>query len=288
MTATAPIAPIGAEDLLEIIKQDAFRLRYTWMNFRFLFAGEKKHVDILNAAGPGFFGMTQRMIFDDVILRICRLTDPAANRNQENTTLKRLLLATEWQTSDAAKHAMFATKIAAVDTACDGCRQHRNKRISHADLQFSQKALALPDATMKMIDAAIAAIEDFIRDINYELHPGVEQAFEIIDGDRDVKHLMHHLENRASQKRPDAVSTIVHEGGNGAEFHCAFCGETSSIAFYPKGVPTPRMMVRWHYDKCHGVVGHETITVEAVDSRAVEPSNRFTVDLSIPTRETDP
>jgi len=101
MTATASIAPVEAEDLLEIIKQDAFRLRYTWMNYRFLFAGEKKNVDVLNAAGPGFFGMTQRVIADDVILGIFRLTDPAANGNQENTTLKRLLRATEvfWRSS---------------------------------------------------------------------------------------------------------------------------------------------------------------------------------------------
>jgi hypothetical protein len=284
---TAPIAPIGAEDLLEIIKQDAFRLRYAWMNFRFLFAGEKKHVEILNAAGPGFFGMAQRMMFDDVILRICRLTDPAANRNQENTTLKRLLQATDWQTSDPAKHAVFSAKIAAVDAACDGCRQHRNKRISHADLLHSQKALSLPDATMKMIDSAVDAIEGFIRDINYELHPDVEQSFEIIDGDRDVKHLIHYLENRTSQKQPDAISTITHEGGNRAEFRCAFCGETSSIAFYPNGVPTPRMMVRWHFDKCHGVVGHETIAVEIIDSRGVQQPARLAVDLRVPTRETD-
>jgi len=288
MIATAPIAPIGAEDLLEIIKQEAFRLRYTWMNFRFLFAGEKKHVDMMNAAGPGFFAMTQRMIFDDVILAICRLTDPAANRSQENTTLKRLLQATDWQTSDPAKHVVFSTKITAVDVACDGCRQHRNKRISHADLAFSQKALTLPEATMKMIDGAVAGIEDFIRDINYELHPDVEQSFEIINGDRDVKHLIRHLENRASQKHPDAVCTITHAGSNGAEFHCAFCGETSSIAFYPNGQLTPRRMVRWHYDQCHGVVGHETITVDTIDSRGAQSPNRFTVDLRVSTRETDP
>lgn len=288
MTATVPIAPIGAEDLLEIIKQDAFRLRYAWMNFRFMFAGEKKHVEMLNAAGPGFFGMAQQMMFDDVILRICRLTDPAANRSQENTTLKRLLQATDWQTSDPAKHATFSAKITAVDAACEGCRQHRNKRISHADLAHSQKALTLANATMKMIDAAVDAIEGFIRDINFELHPGVEQSFEILNGDWDVKHLIRHLENRASQKHPDAVCTITHAGSNAADFRCAFCGEASSIAFYPNGRPTPQRMVRRHFDTCHGVVGYETITVEAIDSRGIQQSNRFSVDLKIPTRETDP
>lgn len=288
MTASAPVASIGPEDLLEIIKQDVFRLRYAWANFRYLFASEKKTVDVLNAVGPGFFGMAQRLMLDDVILRICRLTDPAANRNQENTTLKRLLQATGWETSDPAKHALFLSKTRSADAASKDCRDHRNKRISHADLQHSQKAFGLPDATMKMIDGAVTAIEQFIRDINYELHPGVEQSFQIIDGDRDVKQLMYHLENRASLKRPDAISRIVHAGGNSADFECAFCGERSAIAFYPKGVPTPRLMVRWHFDKCHGVVGHETISVEAVDSRGIDASFRFTVDLSIPTRETDP
>ena len=287
MSATAQAVPITAEELLELIKQDAFRLRYAWNNFRVLFAAEKKNVDILNAAGPGFFGMVQRMIFDDVTLRICRLTDPAANGPQENTTLKRLLQATDWQTNDPAKHAAFSTKISAVDMACAGCRQHRNKRISHADLAVSQQALTLPDATMKMIDVAIESIEAFIRAMNFEFHPGVEQSFEIIDGDRDVRRLMHYLENRASQRHVEAVSTITHEGSNDAEFRCAFCGEVSSIRYYPKGTPTPRRMARRHFDRCHGVVGHETVLIEVLDRRGIDAPSRFDVDLRVPTRETD-
>jgi hypothetical protein len=140
---------------------------------------------------------------------------------------------------------------------------------------------------MKMIDGALSAIEDFIRDINYEIHPGVQQSFEIIDGDRDVARLMRYLANRASQKQPDAISTITHQGSNEAEFRCAFCGEVSCIRYYPNGTLTPRRMARHHFDRCHGVVGHETLLIEVLDRRGVDAPSRFDVDLRVPTRETD-
>lgn len=96
MSFATPTDAVSAEDLLELIEQDAFRLRYAWSNFRLMFASEKKSVDVLNATAPGFFAMVQRLLVDDVILRIARLTDPPANRSQENATLKRLLQATGW------------------------------------------------------------------------------------------------------------------------------------------------------------------------------------------------
>lgn len=155
---------IDADELLELISQEAFRLRYAWNNFKALFAGERENVDILNAAGPGVFGMLQRMLFDDAILQISRLTDPATNARQENTTLRRLILATGWDVNEPARYAEFMTKADAVDAACADCRKHRNKRISHRDLAWTTKALSLPEGTMRMVDSAINSIESFIRD----------------------------------------------------------------------------------------------------------------------------
>lgn len=164
---------------------------------------------------------------------------------------------------------------------------HRHKRLAHPDLGLARGITRLPDATLKTIDDAVAAIEAFIRDIHLEIHPGVEQAFDIIGGDHDVKRLLRRLENRASRKWPNAVSTITHEAGNNAAFTCAFCGRTSHIPFYPDGVPTPRRMVRWHYDDCYGVVGDEVLTVEVIDGTGAAEPSHFTVDLSRPTHTTD-
>ena len=55
----------------------------------------------------------------------------------------------------------------------------------------------------------------------------------------------------------------------------------------PNGQPTPRRMVRSHFETCHGVVGFETIAAETYDESGTERPQRLTVDLKTPARETD-
>lgn len=284
-TITTPVT-ITAEELLEEIKQDTWRLRHIWTTFRFLYAGEKKNVDVLNATAAGFFSMTQRLMFDDVILKICRLTDPAKNRQQENLTLKRLVEATEWQTTDPARYDAYTAKAAAVDTACTSCREHRNKRISHRDVGLFKQMFKLPDATLRMIDDAIAAIEEFVRDINVELRHG-DIVFDVIGGEEWGEELMRKLSNRASQKSEETSIILYNAGDRLAEFHCGYCGGKQQIPFYPNGEPPPARMARWHFSTCPGVVGcEESIAVETVERNRQESPRRFTVDLRIPLNET--
>ncbi len=286
MSTIATPVTITAEELLEEIKQDTWRLRHIWTTFRFLYAGEKKTVDVLNATAPGFFTMTQRLMFDDVILKICRLTDPAKNRQQENLTLRRLVEATEWQTTDPARYVAYAAKAAAVDEACGSCRDHRNKRISHRDLALFKEMFELPGATLRLIDDAIAAIEEFVRKINIEFRQG-DIAFDVVGGEEWGKELIRKLTNRASQKSDETSIILYNAGDRLAEFHCGYCGGKQQIAFYPNGEPPPARMARWHFNTCSGVVGcEESIAVETVERNRREPPRRFTIDLGTPLNET--
>jgi hypothetical protein len=166
---------------------------------------------VLNAAGPGLFASIQQLMFDDAILRICRLTDPAGNRHQENLSLERMLDATSWKTTDSAKWKTYRTKLDQVEDICGPCRIHRNKRVSHKNIASLQN---LPVATMKMIDDASASIQGFVGAIHSELNQGSAYSFNLlIDGDRDAKHLMRYLRNRASQSRPEAVSNLLYTPG---------------------------------------------------------------------------
>jgi hypothetical protein len=271
---------IAAKDLLDEIEQDVFRLGYVWTSFRFLYAGEKKNVDVLNAVGSGFFVMVQRLMYDDAILRVAKLTDPAGNRHQENVSLERLLLATNWETTDPAKWQKFRALLDRTEASCEPCRKHRHKRISHKDLSVFQQAFAsLPNTTIKMIDDARTAIHDFIQEIRLEFGGG-QLSFEVAGADDDVDRLMRHLINRASQKHPDAICVLAYEAGShSAEFHCAFCGEKEPTQYYPDSVPSPEEMIRWHYATCHGVIGCEQIIVNTFDMTRTEAGRRFVIDL---------
>ena len=209
MSATTTIT---IPELLEEITQDIFRLTYVVDTFRYLYASEKRHVDVLNATSGDFFLMTQRLMFDDAILAISRLTDPAGNKHQENVSLEQLLAATRWEVTDPPRWRQYRTALDDVETVCKPCRDHRNKRVSHKAVSVLQKTFALPVASLRMIDAPLKAIQEFVREIRISLGDG-DLSFEIITLEDHAERLMRHLTNRASQKEPDAISLILFTSG---------------------------------------------------------------------------
>ncbi|HEX8619683.1 MAG TPA: hypothetical protein VF911_19030, partial [Thermoanaerobaculia bacterium] len=130
------------------MEQDVFRLAHAWETFRYLFAQDKKHVDVMNAVSGGFFVMTQQLLFDDAILRVSKLTDPAGNKHQDNMSLERLLKATQWDITDLLKWQQYRSRLDAVEAACKPCRDHRNKRVSHKALALFTKTIAIHDPMM--------------------------------------------------------------------------------------------------------------------------------------------
>lgn len=273
---------IALEELLDEVEQDLFRLSQVWETFRYLFARDKKHVDILNAVSGGFFVLTQQLLFDDAILRVSKLTDPAGNKHQENMSLELLLGLTEWEANDPAKWQTYRARLDTVDRACRPCRDHRNKRISHKALHLFTKAISIHDPMMKMIEDAREAIHAFVHDIRIDLGRG-SLAFDVVDAERDAEKLIEHLANRAAQKSPDAVSIITYNSASrDGQFFCAFCGERRSLRLYRGGRRSVEEIPLWHWKSCHGIVGFEQLVLETVDLTGSEPSVRLLVDLRSP------
>jgi hypothetical protein len=271
---------ITLDELLDEIEQDVFRLNHVWETFQYLFAKEKKHVDVMNAVSGGFFVMVRQLLFDDAILRVSKLTDRAGNLHQENVSLARLLQATDWETTDTRRWQHYRSRLAAVEAACKPCRDHRNKRVSHKALELFTKAISIQDPMMKMIDDAREAIHGFLHDIRIDLGHG-SLSFELPDAECDAEKLIAYLSNRAAQKNPDDVSIITYDStSRDGHFYCAFCGEKQPMRYYRDGLPSREEIARWHWSTCHGIVGCEQLSVEIVDLTGTEPSIRFVVDLS--------
>jgi AbiU2 len=274
---TQPIDPT-ADALLAAIVQEALRLRYAWGHYRYLFVEDGDKVRVLNATAPDFFAWVQGLSADTVFLGIARLTDPATVSGRANASLAQLLEATGWKMTDTQKWEKYSTQFAEVLSACSGCRDYRHKRLGHFDLAVAMKVVPPPIVTVKELDAALNAVEQFLGAIHRELRPNSEQAFRFIDGDMHVRRLIERLTNRASQARPHAVSTIARrDDENGAQLECAFCGETSKVDLFSDDVPAARYLKAWHFDKCHGVIGTETVAVEFLDGSG--QVRQTTVDL---------
>jgi AbiU2 len=138
--------------------QELWRVSYSWDRYEALF-GIEERVDLLNKSGSNFWGILQNLLFDDVLLGLCRLTDPARNRHQRNLSI---LLLLELEPSKHKERLRQAVARAREKT--DFARKWRDKRIAHnAFDHITNPARILPFATGKKVTDAIIAIHYVLR-----------------------------------------------------------------------------------------------------------------------------
>jgi hypothetical protein len=259
---TLPNVTHTIDDLLDTIVEETMRVRYVWGNYRRLFVEKKEHVEVLNATAPDFFAWIQQLAADAVFLGVARLTDRAVVAGQPNASLDRLLAATEWEVNDPNRWQKYSAKLTAVLAACKDCRKYRHKKLGHNDLSIALKIDPVPVVTVREVDAALDAIAQFVGDVFTELRPNHSYSFRFLNANDHVDRLFAKLCNRKAQTYPDAISAIVRTQEDGALLHCGFCGESAGVWMLSDDIPDGRYLKHWHFDKCSGVVGIETVTVE--------------------------
>src|SRR5262245_11757372 len=61
-----------------------------WNQYRKLFMGSPKRIDLLNATAGYFFGVLQETLIEDILLHLAILTDPPMSVGRPNLTLRQL------------------------------------------------------------------------------------------------------------------------------------------------------------------------------------------------------
>jgi hypothetical protein len=92
--------PPGAGALAHEIGQSLVRLHLKWKNYRCLYGTSRERIDILNAAAPSFFVLLHGVLWNDVLLAICRLVDPPRSAGRNNASLGRLIESLESVTEE--------------------------------------------------------------------------------------------------------------------------------------------------------------------------------------------
>ena len=131
--------------------------------------GEAEHVELLNLVGGAFFADVQRVLWDDQLLRVTRLTDPKqtgkGDKAKDNLTVYRLLDFCE--SHELRKQVEEQVEVA--KQAAEFARPHRNKRISHNDLDFAIGGSDLPSTTLRQIREALDAVHAVLQTVSREL-----------------------------------------------------------------------------------------------------------------------
>ena len=105
----------------------------------------------------------QQILFDDLLLRVTRLTDPAATCGKDNLTVQRLPDLCE---RDKCPCNRVQEQVDSAVQAAEFARSHRNLRISHKDLAYTIGDSKLPSTTLGQIRAALDAVHAVLQTVH--------------------------------------------------------------------------------------------------------------------------
>jgi hypothetical protein len=140
--------------------QEVVYAHIKWGEFMELYGTNATRTELLNQAAPNFFGMLQGVLFEETLLHIARMTDPARMGKNENLSVKSLV---EFIDDEATKNRLVEA-IEAADKASDFCRDWRNRHIAHRDLALAtdEKACVLKAASRAQVSEALKAIANIL------------------------------------------------------------------------------------------------------------------------------
>src|SRR5687768_4930180 len=108
-------------------------LTFKWSEFRELYGTKESRIELMNKVAPFFFFTTQRVYWENLILGIARITDPATTGGKKNATLRAL----GQYIHDQQFKAEFEQAVSGILSESDFCRDWRNRWIAHMDYELS-------------------------------------------------------------------------------------------------------------------------------------------------------
>jgi hypothetical protein len=136
---------------------DLTNLHVRWEEYRTVFGTNEQRIELMNRAGGGFFGLVQDVLWKDVILAVCRFTDPATAKGRETLSLRYLPLLI----IDYDARLVVIKMIDVAEANATFARDWRNRLVAHRDRQLALEkpgAKPLDGASRKGVQEAIDAI----------------------------------------------------------------------------------------------------------------------------------
>jgi hypothetical protein len=109
-------------------------LRALWEHYRTLFAGSDKRRELLQTTAPIFFRDLNLMFIEQLVQRICRLTDDAQTGKRKNLTVKFLLEHTDFTSAPGTKEKLLRLSEP-IHRFRGKIKVARDRFISHLDLE---------------------------------------------------------------------------------------------------------------------------------------------------------
>ena len=122
------------------LRNECVMFHWKWQEYVVLFGTKPERIELLDEAAGAFFWIVQDTLWDDVFLRIARLTDPPRSAGKDTLSLRRLPLLVA-----AAFQGQVDTILQECLSKCEFARAWRNRRIAHTDLVHTDLVLVEND-----------------------------------------------------------------------------------------------------------------------------------------------
>jgi HEPN superfamily AbiU2-like protein len=170
-------------------------LHVKWNQYRILFAESEKRVELLNSTAGSFFHVIKKVLWDDVVLHIARLTDPAESpgKNKKNLSLSGLK---PFLREPPALVLEIENLLTRAQADASFTRDWRNRHLAHRDLDLviGKGVTPLDGISRENMERALTAIRAVLNKIEWHYWQGKTEFKQVIVRD-DAESLIHYLEH---------------------------------------------------------------------------------------------
>ncbi len=193
------------QDMIKVLGTDFGSLLYTlhneitwltfrWIEFKELFGTKKSRIELMNEVAPSFFFTVQKILRENLMLGITKITDPVKSAGKKNATI---IGIPEFIIEDSRFKKELEEDIQEILKSATFCRDWRNRWIAHLDYEIAinnQNAKPLESATRQKLKITIEKIQEFYNKVEFKYFKSTT-GFKYFSSHRGAVSLLYTIEN---------------------------------------------------------------------------------------------
>lgn len=180
------------------LKQELMRIFIIWGEYCCLYGKNKSRVELLNKSVPGFFALTQDIMWQQSLLSITRITDRARIAGKETLTIK---MIPRLINQAPELHEKIEQLLLVCDNKTFFCRDCRNRKIAHNDVELftNSQAVPLENGSRLIVKEALKSIVDVMNTVQIHYMKSTT-AYDILLEDANSVRLLYYLDDALKMK----------------------------------------------------------------------------------------
>jgi hypothetical protein len=164
------VLPAGIEEVFKPVSEDVTWLFTLWELYLQLYGTTDEHYEVMNSSAQHFFAILQTVVFEQLIVTIGRLTDPAETFGKPNASIAGLTerISNEGYPNLASE---LRERLDNFLKKYPSFRVWRNKRVDHTDLKTVTHPSddVMPGLPRSQVQAAVDELERIVSQITETL-----------------------------------------------------------------------------------------------------------------------